>query len=263
MDAYRLSAAGGALALHALVLAGVLALAIAPAVKQSVEPVQVVLLSAPEPLPLARSPARPAPEPPPRAEPPDPVAAPAPRAPRPAPARARSAPAAAPVPERPATAPLPEPPPAPAPAPEPAPTPVQPATSSNAITPAATSGASTPPATAAVAATAAAAVATREAARGSARSGPHVDATWSGNVPPPYPTMARRMGDQGEVRLDVHVGADGRVTEVRLRQSSGSTLLDRTAIDTVRKWRFRPATVDGQPVAEWYHDWRWVFRLEG
>jgi protein TonB len=75
--------------------------------------------------------------------------------------------------------------------------------------------------------------------------------------------MARRMGDEGEVRLDVRVGVNGRVTEVRLRQSSGSELLDRTAIDAVRKWRFEPATIDGQPVAEWYHDWRWVFRLEG
>ena len=99
--------------------------------------------------------------------------------------------------------------------------------------------------------------------RASTRSAPHVDATWSGNTPPPYPGMARRLGDQGEVRLDVHVGADGRVTEVRLKQSSGSTLLDRTAMDTVKKWRFKPATVDGRPVAEWYHDWRWVFRLEG
>jgi len=260
MDAYRLSAAGGALALHALVLAGVLALAIAPAVKQSVEPVQVVLLSAPEPLPLARAPARPTAEPPPRIEPPEPAAAPAPTVPRPAPARAPAARTAAPAPERPAAAPLPEPPPSLATAAEPATTQVEPTTPSNAITSAATAGASAPPAASAVAATA---VTTRDAGRASTRSAPHVDATWSGNVPPPYPTMARRMGDQGEVRLDVHVSADGRVTEVRLRQSSGSTLLDRTAIDTVRKWRFKPATVDGQPVAEWYHDWRWVFRLEG
>jgi TonB family protein len=71
------------------------------------------------------------------------------------------------------------------------------------------------------------------------------------------------MGQEGEVRLDVRVGTDGKVTEIRLRQSSGSALLDRTAIDTVQKWRFEPATIDGQPVAEWYHDWRWVFRLEG
>jgi protein TonB len=74
---------------------------------------------------------------------------------------------------------------------------------------------------------------------------------------------ARRMGAQGEVLLDVRVGVDGRVTDVRLKRSSGSDLLDRTAIETVRQWRFAPATVDGQPVAEWYRDWKWVFRLNG
>ncbi|RPH46639.1 MAG: energy transducer TonB [Burkholderiales bacterium] len=71
------------------------------------------------------------------------------------------------------------------------------------------------------------------------------------------------MGEQGEVRLDVHVGADGAVIDVQVRASSGSPALDRAAIDTVRRWRFRPATVDGQAVAEWYRDWKWVFRLEG
>jgi len=95
------------------------------------------------------------------------------------------------------------------------------------------------------------------------RTAPRVDASWRGNTPPPYPGAARRLGDEGEVRLDVHVGADGTVLDVRLRQSSGSPLLDRTAIETVRRWRFDPATVDGRPEAAWYHDWRWVFRLEG
>ncbi|MFO0233172.1 MAG: energy transducer TonB [Burkholderiales bacterium] len=95
------------------------------------------------------------------------------------------------------------------------------------------------------------------------RTGPRVDASWSGNAAPPYPAAARRLGEQGEVRLDVHVGADGAVLDVQLRVSSGSPTLDRAAIDTVRRWRFRPATVDGQPVPEWYRDWKWVFRLEG
>jgi periplasmic protein TonB len=71
------------------------------------------------------------------------------------------------------------------------------------------------------------------------------------------------MGAQGEVRLDVLVTADGRVQDVRLRRSSGSNVLDRSAMDAVRHWRFEPATVDGQAVDEWYHDWKWVFRLEG
>ena len=71
------------------------------------------------------------------------------------------------------------------------------------------------------------------------------------------------MGEQGEVRLDVHVAADGTVSEVRVRHSSGSSALDQAAIATVRSWRFKPATVDDQPVAEWYLNWKWVFKLEG
>jgi len=63
------------------------------------------------------------------------------------------------------------------------------------------------------------------------------------------------------VLLDVRVDQDGRVSDVRLKKSSGSDLLDRTAIETVREWRFQPATVGGKPVAEWYRDWNWVFQL--
>jgi protein TonB len=100
-------------------------------------------------------------------------------------------------------------------------------------------------------------------AGGERRIGPRIDASWAGNAAPPYPAAARRLGEQGEVRLDVHVGPDGGVLDVRLRVSSGSPTLDRSAIDAVRRWRFTPATVDGRAIAEWYHDWRWVFRLEG
>ena len=94
------------------------------------------------------------------------------------------------------------------------------------------------------------------------RTGPTVDADWRGNPRPPYPEVAQRLGEQGAVRIDVFVGAEGRVLDVRLMQSSGSAVLDETALRTVRRWRFRPATVDGKPVAQWYHDWQWVFRLD-
>ncbi len=281
MDASRLSAAGGALALHGLVLTGVLTLAIAPATKRSVEPVQVVLLTAPEPLPVARAPAPPAAEPAaaPDAEPPargaPPEATVPPPAPKPARARPRARPEPRPAVTRPAEPPVAARPEAPQPAPD---LPVRASPpQSTAITvpppvatpePAPGQVAGPPGAPMSPAAARNTAGGSRRgdgiaSAAPSTRSAPHVDATWSGNTPPPYPGMARRLGDQGEVRLDVHVGADGRVTEVRLKQSSGSTLLDRTAMDTVKKWRFKPATVDGRPVAEWYHDWRWVFRLEG
>ena len=95
------------------------------------------------------------------------------------------------------------------------------------------------------------------------RTGPRVDASWTGNAAPAYPPSARRMCEQGRVKLDVHVGLDGAVIDVQLRESSGSAALDRSAMEAVRKWRFRPAMVDGQPLAEWYRNWEWIFRLEG
>ncbi|RPH61611.1 MAG: energy transducer TonB [Burkholderiales bacterium] len=279
MDASRLSAAGGALALHGLVLTGVLMMSVAPPTPRDAEPIQVLLITPPEPLPVALAPAPQTvaqavaqvvaqvveipPPAPPRAS--EPVAS-EPAPPKPVPARPPSR-ASAPPPPRAAT-----------PEPQPAPTTPQPAPQAATSAPSAPTAASEPArlpvdvgAPAEQAPAPASQLASARSSRtdiaaapaGAARSAPRVDASWSGNAPPPYPGMARRMGDQGEVRLDVHVGADGRVIEVRLKQSSGSALLDRTAIDTVKKWRFKPATVDGQPVAEWYNDWRWVFRLEG
>lgn len=110
---------------------------------------------------------------------------------------------------------------------------------------------------------AAAAAGSGQAAPAPGRTGPRVDASWVGNAAPVYPGSARRLGEQGEVRLDVHVGVDGQVLAVRLRASSGSNALDRSAIDAVRRWRFTPASVDGQAIDAWYHDWKWTFRLEG
>jgi protein TonB len=92
--------------------------------------------------------------------------------------------------------------------------------------------------------------------------GPRVDASWQGNVPPPYPLAARRRREEGTVRLDLLVEADGTVSQVRLRQSSGSAVLDRSVMQTVRHWRFVPARQDGQAIAAWYSAWEWVFRLE-
>ena len=256
MNAYRLSAAGGALALHAIVLTGVLSLALAPPANREIEPVRVVLITSPEPLPVAPAPREPEPAPRP-VEPTPPVRAPAPVPPAPRkPAVTRPAPPK-PAPRAVAPTPLPRP----ATAPEPAAQPITLPPAGAPIEAAAPSVAEPAPPPAAAVASARSDAPTQASAP--TRNPPRVDASWSGNTPPPYPGLARRMGDQGEVRLDVRVDVDGKVTEIRLKQSSGSALLDRTAVDTVKKWRFKPATVDGQPVAEWYHDWRWVFRLEG
>ena len=71
---------------------------------------------------------------------------------------------------------------------------------------------------------------------------------------PPYPLMARRMGQQGTVRLTVTVGTDGRVADAALLASSGAWSLDSAALEWVKShWLYRPATREGRPVATTIH----------
>lgn len=65
---------------------------------------------------------------------------------------------------------------------------------------------------------------------------------------PAYPIPAMRRGMQGVVTLLVAVDAEGRVTQVRLLESSGHGILDRAAQDAVAKWVFEPATENGEAV---------------
>lgn len=64
---------------------------------------------------------------------------------------------------------------------------------------------------------------------------------------PRYPPQALRRGEEGTVNVRVAVGPDGVPTSVSLASGSGSRLLDRAALDAVRRWRFTPAQVDGRP----------------
>ncbi|UHQ18859.1 energy transducer TonB [Lysobacter sp. KIS68-7] len=65
---------------------------------------------------------------------------------------------------------------------------------------------------------------------------------------PRYPDRSMRRRETGTVRLQVEVGVDGEPTSVTIASSSNSRDLDRAAMDAVRKWRFRPALREGQPV---------------
>lgn len=58
---------------------------------------------------------------------------------------------------------------------------------------------------------------------------------------PSYPMLARARGYEGMVLLAVQVLTDGRAGEVRIKKSSGYALLDQSALNAVRAWRFEPA----------------------
>jgi TonB family protein len=55
-------------------------------------------------------------------------------------------------------------------------------------------------------------------------------------------------GAEGTVGVRALVLADGTVEKIDVADSSGSTVLDHAATETVRRWRFLPATRDGVPI---------------
>jgi TonB family protein len=56
---------------------------------------------------------------------------------------------------------------------------------------------------------------------------------------------------EGRVGLKILVRADGSVGGVEVTQSSGSPTLDAAAVREVSRWKFAPATRDGQPIEAW------------
>src|SRR5262249_13209344 len=77
---------------------------------------------------------------------------------------------------------------------------------------------------------------------------PLVPAQYRETPLPPYPAAAREQGLEGVATFDVKILPDGRVGEVKLKRTSGSSLLDETARTTIGKWTFVPASRGPRPV---------------
>jgi protein TonB len=78
---------------------------------------------------------------------------------------------------------------------------------------------------------------------------------------PAYPDTARRRHLEGTVVAEIKIDEKGRIESARATQGSGSPLLDDAALAAVRSWRYRPALLDGRPVAS-VRRVRFVFKLE-
>ena len=65
------------------------------------------------------------------------------------------------------------------------------------------------------------------------------------NPSAPYPPESRTNGEQGLVLLRVRTSAQGLPTAVEVKESSGFARLDRSAVETVWKWKFKPTPDDG------------------
>ncbi|MGA8222185.1 MAG: TonB family protein [Candidatus Acidiferrales bacterium] len=67
------------------------------------------------------------------------------------------------------------------------------------------------------------------------------------SVMPAYPIGAMQAGISGDVVIDTTIDKDGKV--VAMHVVSGSPLLRQAALDALRRWKYEPSTLDGQPVA--------------
>jgi TonB family protein len=67
-------------------------------------------------------------------------------------------------------------------------------------------------------------------------------------VQPIYPPEARRMRVQGSVVIDAKITVKGQVEELKL--ISGDPLLAAAAMDAVRRWRYTPYSLNGQPIVK-------------
>ena len=65
---------------------------------------------------------------------------------------------------------------------------------------------------------------------------------------PEYADGPRRKKIQGAVLVSMIVNADGKVRDPQVLSSLDKDL-DKKAVECVSKWKFNPATKDGQPVA--------------
>jgi protein TonB len=82
-------------------------------------------------------------------------------------------------------------------------------------------------------------------------SPPQFGASYLNNPKPGYPAAAKRMGMEGTVMLKVLVSRDGGALKTEIAQSSGYEILDKSAVEAVRKWRFIPARQGDSPLEEW------------
>lgn len=94
--------------------------------------------------------------------------------------------------------------------------------------------------------------ATKAAEPEPAATQPVASANKAVNKAPLYPTLSRRLKEQGTVYLQVLVLKNGKVGQLKLKQSSGFARLDQSALNAVRGWTYQPALKLGQPIDYWF-----------
>ncbi len=81
--------------------------------------------------------------------------------------------------------------------------------------------------------------------------GPVVDPRYASNFQPAYPADEIRAGSAGRVTVRVLIGTDGRVKDIEKVSAASDSFWEATRRQALAKWRFKPATRDGEPYETW------------
>jgi len=76
-----------------------------------------------------------------------------------------------------------------------------------------------------------------------------------------YPELARRQGISGFVTMNVLINESGNVEDVEVVESKPEEIFDLKADNTIRRWKFEPATYNGKKVKVWAMQ-KIVFKLD-
>lgn len=66
-----------------------------------------------------------------------------------------------------------------------------------------------------------------------------------------YPPQSARLGEEGVTTVRLWVLENGSIGDVQIGKSSGYERLDSVALRKLKRWRVKPGTEDGKPVAMW------------
>ncbi len=70
-------------------------------------------------------------------------------------------------------------------------------------------------------------------------------------MPPIYPLAAKRRGVEGWVAVRFVVNKQGRVEEITIVEAKPPGLFETSVQRCVAAWRFKPGTIEGEPVRVW------------
>lgn len=81
-------------------------------------------------------------------------------------------------------------------------------------------------------------------------------------IEPKYPPAAARDGINGWVRLRFNIGADGRVTDVKVLAAEPRRVFDQEAMRALKNWKYQPKLENGRAVAQSDLEVQLDFRLD-